>query len=124
MRSARDWAAVDGVAAAALAVAAQVEIWTPRLVPGVGDVVGNRPVLAVTSLLATLALAVRRRWPLSVLLVVLAALVLQQVVTTPTEGLVLLLAAMVAAYLLTDHAWSDSRRRHRRRHGLHGQQHR
>jgi DNA-binding CsgD family transcriptional regulator len=98
MRSARDWVAVDGVAAAALAVAAQVEIWTPRSVPGVGDVVGNRPVLAVTSLLATLALAVRRRWPLPVLFVVLAALVVQQVVTTPTEGLVLLLAAMVAAY--------------------------
>jgi DNA-binding CsgD family transcriptional regulator len=98
MRTARDWPVVDGVAAVALAVAAQVEIWTPRLVPGVGDVVGNRPVLAVTSLLATLALAVRRRWPLPVLVVVLAALVLQQAVTTPTEGLVLLLAAMVAAY--------------------------
>lgn len=94
----RGGAALDCVAAAALAAAAELEIWAPRLVPGVGEVVGNRPVLALTSLAATFPLAVRRRWPLAVLLVAIAALVLQRMLTTPTEGLVLLLAAMVAAY--------------------------
>jgi DNA-binding CsgD family transcriptional regulator len=98
MQSTREWLAVDGVSAAALTAAGQLEIWSPRLVPGVGDVVGNRPVLAVTSAVATLAVTGRRRWPLGVLLLVMSALVLQQALTTPTEGLVLLLTAMVAAY--------------------------
>lgn len=95
---AREWLAVDGVVAVAMAAAAELEIWAPRLVPGVGDVVGNRPVLAVTATVATLALAVRRNRPLTVLLTVVALLALQQAVTTPTEGLVLLLTAMLAAY--------------------------
>ncbi len=89
---------VDAVTAAALAVGAQLEIWAPRLVPGVADVIADRPFLAVTSLAATLPLAVRRRFPLTVLVLVLGALVLQQALATPTEGLVLLVAAMVAAY--------------------------
>ena len=96
--STRAWPTVDVVTAVALAVVAQLEVWTPQLVPGVGEVVGDRPVLTVTSLVATLALAARRRWPLTVLLVVDASLVLQQALTTPTEGLVLLLTAMVASY--------------------------
>jgi DNA-binding CsgD family transcriptional regulator len=98
VRPAREWAAVDAVLAAALGAAAVLEIWAPRLVPGVGAVVGDRPVLTVSSLVATSALAVRQRRPVAVLLVVVAALALQQVLTTPTEGLVLLLTAMVAAY--------------------------
>lgn len=98
MRAVRQWATVDGVVAVALAAASQLEIWSPRLVPGVGDVVGNQPLLAVTALAATLPLAVRRRFPLTVLLVLLGALVLQQAFTTPTDGLVLLLAGMIAAY--------------------------
>ena len=89
---------VDAVTAIALAVGAQLEIWAPHLVPGVANDVADRPFLAVTSLAATLPLAVRRRFPLTVLGLVLGALVLQQVLSTPTEGLVLLVAAMVAAY--------------------------
>ncbi|GAA3802174.1 response regulator transcription factor [Nocardioides panacisoli] len=105
MRTLRLPTALDAVVAGALAVAAQLEIWTPRLVPGVGEVVGTRPVLAVTALVATVPLALRRRYPLTVLLLVLGALVAQRVLTTPTDGLVLLIAAMVAAYASS--AWAS-----------------
>lgn len=84
-----------------LAAVAQLEVWTPRFVPGVGDVLGSRPLLALTALLATLPLALRRRFPVVVLVTVIGALVLQQVLTTPTGGLVLLVAGMVAAYTST-----------------------
>jgi DNA-binding CsgD family transcriptional regulator len=94
----RHWSGMDWVLAVLLAAASQLEIWFPRLVPGVGEVAGNLPVLATTSVAATLPLAVRRRFPLAVLLAVMGALALQQVLTTPTEGLVLLLAGMTAAY--------------------------
>lgn len=86
------------VMAVALAAASQLEIWAPRLVPGVGELVGNRPVLAATAVAATLPLAVRGRFPLAVLIAVMSALALQQVLSTPTEGLVLLIAGMVASY--------------------------
>src|SRR3954464_3012584 len=86
MRVASKWATVDSVVAVALAAASQLEIWSPRVVPGVGDVLGNRPVLAVPSLGAPLPLAARRRWPLGVLVVVIGALSLQQALTIPTEG--------------------------------------
>lgn len=99
MRAAREWVTVDAIAAAALAVGAQLEVWAPQLVPGVGnEVVGHQPILAATAMAATLPLAVRRRFPFGVLLSTLSALVLQQIFTTPTEGLVLLIAALVAAY--------------------------
>jgi DNA-binding CsgD family transcriptional regulator len=98
MRAGRGWAAVDLITAASLAAASQVEVWAPRWMPGVGDVVGDRPALALTSLAATLPVAVRRRFPLAVLCFVLAALDVQQAVTTPTGGLVLLIAGMIAAY--------------------------
>jgi DNA-binding CsgD family transcriptional regulator len=98
MRATREWVTVDAVAAVALAGVSQLEVWVPDLVPGVGNIAGDRAILAVTALAATLPLAVRRRYPLAVLLVVLGALVLQELLTTPTEGLVLLLAAMLAAY--------------------------
>jgi DNA-binding CsgD family transcriptional regulator len=88
----------DAAVAGVLTVLAQLEVWAPRLVPGVNDVVTDRPVLAVTALAATLPLAVRRSFPLGVLLTVLAALVLQQALATPTEGLTLLMAGMLAAY--------------------------
>src|SRR5689334_18457996 len=89
----------DVALAAALAALAQLEIWAPQLLPGVGDdLAGSRPVLAVTGLAATLPLALRRRWPLVVLVAVLGTMVAQQVLTTPTGGLVLLVAGMVAAY--------------------------
>jgi hypothetical protein len=89
---------VDAAIAVFLAVLAQLEVWAPHLVPGVPDTVTDRPVLAVTALAATLPLAVRRRFPLGVLLTVLVALVLQQALATPTEGLTLLVAGMLAAY--------------------------
>jgi DNA-binding CsgD family transcriptional regulator len=92
------WVTVDVVVASTLAVASQLEIWAPRFVPGVGEVTGNRPILAVTALVATMVLALRRRFPLTVLVVVMGALGTQQVLTTPTEGLVLLLVGMIAAY--------------------------
>ena len=98
MRSALRADPVDVVAAVALAVGAQLEIWTPRVVPGVDNTVTDRPILAATALAATLPLAVRRRWPLAVLVIVLGAVALQQVLATPTGGLVLLIAAMLAAY--------------------------
>jgi DNA-binding CsgD family transcriptional regulator len=96
------------VTAVALTAGAQLEIWTPRVVPGVANTVIDRPILAATALAATLPLAVRRRWPLAVLVVVLGALALQQVLATPTEGLVLLVAAMLAAY--SSSAYSPLRR--------------
>jgi len=103
MQSSREWVAVDAVVAVALAAACLVEISAPRLVPGVGAVTGDHLALGVTSLAATLPLALRRRHPLVVLCVVIGALSLQQVLTTPTQGLVLLLAAMLAAYSSSAH---------------------
>ena len=94
----------DLALAAVLAAGAELEIWAPRFVPGVGDTVADRPFLAVSSLLASLALVLRRRFPLVVLLVVLGTLTLQQLLSTPTEGLVLLVTAMVAAYSASAYA--------------------
>src|SRR5690242_8336173 len=104
MRATREWAMVDAGIAAALAAACALEILSPRLVPGVGEVVGNRPVLLATSLAAASALAARRRLPLTVLCVVVGAMSVQQALTTPTGGLMLLLVAMVAAYASSAHA--------------------
>lgn len=99
MKVSRELTAVDIVTALALAAGAQLEIWTPKLVPAVGnDVTGDRPILAVTALVATLPLVARRRVPVFVLAVVLGAMGLQQILTTPTEGLILLVAALLAAY--------------------------
>lgn len=104
MREIRTLPAVDLVAAGALAAAAQIEIWAPRWVPGTGDVLGNRPVLAMTALAATIPLACRQRFPLGVVLVVIGSLALQQVLTTPTQGLVLMIAGMLAAYSASAYA--------------------
>ena len=108
MRASREWVTVDAVVAAALGGACLLEIWSPDLVPGVGAVTGDRGVLTATSLLATLPLAGRRRYPLAVVCLVIGALAVQQVLTTPTEGLVLLLAAMVAAYSASAHGSTRS----------------
>ena len=89
---------LDVVLAVALAVAAQVEIWAPQAMPGVGEVTGSRLVLAVTALAMTLPLALRRVAPLTVLTTVLAAASLQSLLTTPTEGLSALAALLVATY--------------------------
>lgn len=108
MRASREWVTVDAVIAVALGGACLLEIWSPRLVPGVGAVTGDRGVLTVTSLLATLPLAGRRRYPLAVPCLVIGALAVQQLLTTPTEGLVLLLAALVAAYSASAHGSTRS----------------
>ena len=90
--------AVDLVLAAALTLSSQAEIWAPALMPGVGDVTGSVPALAVTTLAMTVPLALRRAAPLAVLLVVFGAAAVQSWLTTPTEGLSTLAAMVVAAY--------------------------
>ena len=90
--------AVDLVLAVALTLASQAEIWAPRLMPGVADVTGSRPLLAVTTMAMTLPLALRRAAPLAVLVVVFGAAAVQGWLTTPTEGLSTLVAMLVAAY--------------------------
>ena len=104
MRAVRRRAVSDLALAGTLAVLGQLEVWAPSLVPGVGEVTGDRPVLALTGLAATLPLAARRRAPLGVLLVVLGSLALQQALTTPTGGLMMLLAAMIASYSASAHS--------------------
>jgi DNA-binding NarL/FixJ family response regulator len=89
---------VDLVLAAALTMSAQVEIWTPHLAPGVDDVDGSRPVLAVTAVLMTLPLALRRWAPAVVAAVVLGAAAAQSALTTPVDGLTSLAAMAVATY--------------------------
>ncbi len=89
---------LDFVLALALTLASQVEIWAPQLVPGVGEVVGSRPVLAVTTLGMTLPLVLRRTLPIGVLVAVFGSAALQSWLTTPTEGLAALAALLVAAY--------------------------
>lgn len=88
----------DVLLAVFLTAATQLEVWTPDLVPGTGDVTGSRSLLAATSLLATVPLAWRRRFPLGCLAAALVAAVAQQVLTTPTEGVFSLVALLVAAY--------------------------
>jgi len=96
--------AVDLVVASALALSAQVEVWAPRLMPGVGDVDGARPVLAVTAALMTVPLAVRRLAPVTVAVTVLAAAAAQSALTTPVDGLTSLAAMILATYTGSAHA--------------------
>jgi DNA-binding CsgD family transcriptional regulator len=95
---------VDLVAAAALTLAAQVEIWAPQLAPGTGEVVGSAPVLAATSLPVTLALALRRPLPLVAVVLVFGLLALQGALTTPVEGLSTLAVMLVTTYSLGAYA--------------------
>src|SRR6476661_9001585 len=90
--------AVDLVLAVALTLASQAEIWAPRLMPGVADVVGSRPLLAITTVAMTLPLVCRRAAPLAVAVVVFGAAAVQGWLTTPTEGLSTLVTMLVAAY--------------------------
>jgi DNA-binding CsgD family transcriptional regulator len=89
---------VDVILASALTLVSQLEIWAPGLVPGVGEVVGSRPVLAVTTLGMTVPLVLRRAAPLAVLVVVFGCAAVQSWLTTPTEGLATLAAMLLAAY--------------------------
>lgn len=90
--------ALDAVLAAALTLATQVEIWAPEPVPGMDEVTGSRPLLAITTLFMTVPLALRRGLPVPVLTAGLAAAAIQQIASTPTEGLSTLIALLVAAY--------------------------
>lgn len=89
---------IDLVLAAALTASAQVEIWVPRLAPGVGGVEGSRPVLAVTAVVMTAPLALRRRASTAVALIVLGAAMVQAALTTPVDGLTSLAVMIVATY--------------------------
>jgi signal transduction histidine kinase len=95
---------VDVVIALALTISSQVEIWSPDLAPALGEVTGSRPLLAVTTALMTVPLAVRRVFPLAACVLVVTAQVVQQQSTTPTEGLSTLLALLVASYSVGAHA--------------------
>lgn len=89
---------VDVALAAGLTLASQVEIWAPQLLPAVGEVTGSRPFLAATTLVVTLPLVLRRRFPVTVLVLAFSGLVLQGWLTTPTEGLSTLAVMLIAAY--------------------------
>jgi DNA-binding CsgD family transcriptional regulator len=90
--------AADCVVSVALTLSGQAEIWAPAVMPGVGEVAGSAPLLTVTSLAMTLPLALRRTFPLGVLVTVFGAAALQGWLTQPIEGLSALAAMLIAAY--------------------------
>jgi signal transduction histidine kinase len=101
----RAWARsplADVVLAAGLAAYAMVEIWRPDTL-GV-EAGGDKAVLVTTMLAATLPLALRRRAPLLVLVVVAAALSTQALLTMFLEGLAAIAALLVAVYSVAVHA--------------------
>jgi signal transduction histidine kinase len=101
----RAWARsplADVVLAAGLAAYAMVEIWRPDTL-GV-EAGGDKAVLVTTMLAATLPLALRRRAPLLVLVVVAAALSAQALLTMFLEGLAAIAALLVAVYSVAVHA--------------------
>lgn len=95
---------VDLVATVGVTVAAQLEIWAPQLVPGTSAVAGAQPVLAATTLPATLALGLRRPAPLVAVVLAFGSLALQGLLTAPVEGLSTLLVMLVTTYSLSAHA--------------------
>jgi signal transduction histidine kinase len=97
-------ALLDMLVAAALCLAAQVEIWAPRAMVGVGTIDGSRPLLSVTAVVGTAALAIRRAAPLVCALLVFGAWGTQGAITTPTQGLTGLIALTLAAYAVASHA--------------------
>ena len=97
--------AADTVLALVLAAYYQFEIWSPSAAIGVGvaDATGAKSVLVPTALLATLPLALRRRFPFAVLCIVLGASAAQGLLTTPLEGMAGAIALVVAVYSLAAH---------------------
>ncbi len=89
---------LDVALALGLTLAGQLEIWAPELMPSVAETSASRPFLAMTTLLMTVPLLVRRALPLAVLVVVLGAGVLQELVSEPNEGLATLAAFLIACY--------------------------
>jgi signal transduction histidine kinase len=97
--------AADAALALALAAYSQFEIWSPGIAVGVGpaDVTGTKAVLVPTMLVATLSLALRRRFPFAVLCVVMGASAAQGSLTVPIEGMAAALAMVIAVYSLAAH---------------------
>jgi signal transduction histidine kinase len=97
--------AADAALALALAAYSQFEIWSPGIAVGVGpaDVTGSKAILVPTMLVATLALALRRRFPFAVLCVVMGASAAQGLLTVPIEGMAAALAMVIAVYSLAAH---------------------
>jgi signal transduction histidine kinase len=93
----------DVALALSLAIHSQLEIWRPALALGGADVGGLKSVLVPTALLVTLPLALRRRFPFSVLCVVAAAMATQALVTTPAQGMSGVIAFVVAVYSVAAH---------------------
>jgi signal transduction histidine kinase len=96
--------AADVVLALALAGHAQLEIWAPALALGGANPGGSTAILVSTSLLATLPLAWRRRFPTAVLCTVVGALAAQSLLTVPLRGMSGLVSLVVAAYSIAAHA--------------------
>ena len=95
---------LDYAIALALTLAVQVEIWAPAAAVGTGEVEGSRPVLSLTSLVLTLALAGRRTAPLAATVAVMGAAATQALLTVPTEGLSGLIALLLSAYSVAAYA--------------------
>lgn len=93
----------DVALAVGLAVHSQLEIWRPALALGGADEGGLKSVLVPTALLVTLPLALRRRFPLSVLCVVTGAMATETLITTPLQGMSGLIAFVVAVYSVAAH---------------------
>ena len=95
---------VDLLLALALALLSLLEIWWPGGFVGTGRIEGEWAVLVPAALAMTLPLALRRRHPLAVALVVFGAAAFEELLTTPPEGLSTILALLVAAYSLGAYA--------------------
>jgi signal transduction histidine kinase len=97
--------AADAALALGLAAYSQIEIWSPGIAVGVGpaDVTGTKAVLVPTMLIATLSLALRRRFPFAVLCVVMGASAAQALLTVPIEGMAAALTLVIAVYSLAAH---------------------
>jgi len=96
--------AVDVAVAVVLSVAAQLEVWL-----GNGNTADrNRAVAAVVSLLATGAVAVRRRWPFTVGVVVAWAFALQFAFVGDPQIIAASIGWLCALYALT--VWTSTRR--------------
>jgi signal transduction histidine kinase len=94
----------DVAIAVGLAVLAQLELWSPDLVPGVSGTNDSGVLLAATAVLSTLPLAARRVAPLGSALAVLAGLLLGHALSSPPEGLSEMAAIIIAAYSVAAYA--------------------
>jgi signal transduction histidine kinase len=92
------------VVAAALTLAAQVEIWAPSAALGTSGVEGSRPVLSLTSLIATAPLCIRRSLPLLACALVMGGAAAQALLSTPSDGLTMLIVLGLSTYSVAAHA--------------------